>query len=132
MTTTRLPNLIGFMAIPIRVKVYGIVYGQPLSVSTSLGRAWQEKVMARKKFSRNAPSPDERRQLQNESHCPQHLFGGRVPIHWIPLLHRLPRCVEIEQTLFALYTFQYFPLSKLLVNRVLPAVSPNGMSFAKE
>jgi hypothetical protein len=97
MTTTRLSILIGFMAIPIRVKVYGIVYGQPLSVSTSRRRAWQEKVMARKKLSRNAPSPDEFRPLQTESLFPQHLFRGRVPIHWIQLLHRLPRCVEIEQ-----------------------------------
>jgi hypothetical protein len=123
MTTTRLPILIGFMAIPIRVKVYGIVYGQPLSVSTSRQRAWQEKVMARKRLSRNAPSPDELRPLQNESLFPQHLFGGRAPSHWMQLLHRLPQCVEIEQTLFALYKFQHLPLSKLLVNRVLPAVS---------
>ena len=123
MTTTRLPILLGFMAIPIRVKVYGIVYGQPRSVSTSRWRAWQEEVLARKKLSRNAPSPDELRQLQNESLFPQHPFGGRVPIHWIQLLHRLPRCVEIEQKLFALYTFQYLPLSKLLVKRVLSAVS---------
>ncbi len=79
--------------------------------------------MARKKLSRNALSPDELRPLQNESHIRQHLFSGRVPIHWIPLLHSLPGCVEIEQMLFALYTFQHLPLSKLLVHRVLPAVS---------
>jgi hypothetical protein len=42
---------------------------------------------------------------------------------WIQLLHRLPGCAEIEQVLFALYTFQHHPLSKLLVNSVLPAGS---------
>ena len=51
---------------------------------------------------------------------------------WFQLLHRLPRCAEIEQMLFALYTLQHLPLSKLLVNRVLLAVSRTAWALLEK
>jgi hypothetical protein len=45
--------------------------------------------------------------------------------------NKLPRCSEIEQTLFTRYAFQYLSLSKLPVNRVLTGSVPYGIGFAK-